>query len=135
MHHFPLLFPPYVPYPRHPGSISSVSSEVVTLPNERQPVDPTSSSVLTSRSAPPPSFSSPLPTPPPSQPTTKYIYISFALFAMKQMYRYSSPMASLVLSDSSQLTADGFEKLPDQIMYPYAEPYDLEKLVFSSCHF
>nr|CAD7456664.1 unnamed protein product [Timema tahoe] len=40
---------------------------------------------------------------------------------------YSSPMASLVLTDSSQLTADGFEKLPDQIMYPYAEPYDLQK--------
>nr|CAD7571414.1 unnamed protein product [Timema californicum] len=36
-------------------------------------------------------------------------------------------MASLVLSDSSQLTDDGFEKLPDQIMYPYAEPYDLQK--------
>nr|CAD7261645.1 unnamed protein product [Timema shepardi] len=34
----------------------------------------------------------------------------------------SSPVASLVLTDSSQLTADGFEKLPDQIMYPYAEP-------------
>nr|CAD7462049.1 unnamed protein product [Timema tahoe] len=30
---------------------------------------------------------------------------------------YSSPMTSLVLTDSSQLTADGFEKLPDQIMY------------------
>ncbi|CAG2060346.1 unnamed protein product, partial [Timema podura] len=29
---------------------------------------------------------------------------------------YSSPMASLVLTDSSQLTADGFEKLPDQII-------------------
>nr|CAD7400528.1 unnamed protein product [Timema poppensis] len=27
---------------------------------------------------------------------------------------YSSPMTSLVLTDSSQLTADGFEKLPDQ---------------------
>nr|CAD7453532.1 unnamed protein product [Timema tahoe] len=40
---------------------------------------------------------------------------------------YSSPIASLVLTDSSQLTADGFEKLPDQIMYPYAEPYDLQK--------
>nr|CAD7409284.1 unnamed protein product [Timema poppensis] len=40
---------------------------------------------------------------------------------------YSSPMASLVLSDSSQPTADGFEKLPDQIMYPYAEPYDMQK--------
>nr|CAD7444248.1 unnamed protein product [Timema bartmani] len=42
-------------------------------------------------------------------------------------YTYSSPMASLVLSDSSQLRADDFEKLPDQIMYPYAEPYDLQK--------
>nr|CAD7453829.1 unnamed protein product [Timema tahoe] len=29
---------------------------------------------------------------------------------------YSSLMASLVLTDSSQLTADGFENLPDQIM-------------------
>nr|CAD7587953.1 unnamed protein product [Timema genevievae] len=37
-------------------------------------------------------------------------------------------MASLVLTDSSQLTADGFEKLPDQIMYPYAEPYDPQKI-------
>nr|CAD7263525.1 unnamed protein product [Timema shepardi] len=36
---------------------------------------------------------------------------------------YSSPMASLVLTDS-------FEKLPDQIMYPYAEPNDLQKHVF-----
>nr|CAD7262257.1 unnamed protein product [Timema shepardi] len=33
---------------------------------------------------------------------------------------YSSPMASLVLADS-------FEKLPDQIIYLYAEPYDLQK--------
>ncbi|CAG2059497.1 unnamed protein product [Timema podura] len=48
---------------------------------------------------------------------------------------YSSPMASLVLSDSSQLRADGFEKLPDQIRYPYTEPYDLQQHVFSSCHF
>nr|CAD7264944.1 unnamed protein product [Timema shepardi] len=40
---------------------------------------------------------------------------------------YSSPMASLVLTDSSQLTAKSFEKLPDQVMYPYAEPYDLQK--------
>nr|CAD7400026.1 unnamed protein product [Timema cristinae] len=30
-------------------------------------------------------------------------------------------MASLVLTDSSQLTDKSFEKLPDQIMYPYAE--------------
>nr|CAD7438451.1 unnamed protein product [Timema bartmani] len=29
---------------------------------------------------------------------------------------YSSPMASLVLTDSSQLTADAFKKLPDQII-------------------
>nr|CAD7203541.1 unnamed protein product [Timema douglasi] len=41
-------------------------------------------------------------------------------------------MTSLVLTDSSQLTADGFEKLPDQIMYPYAEPYDLQKHVYRS---
>nr|CAD7575679.1 unnamed protein product [Timema californicum] len=30
------------------------------------------------------------------------------------MAMYSSPMASLVLTDSSQLTAKSFEKLPDQ---------------------
>nr|CAD7260474.1 unnamed protein product [Timema shepardi] len=40
---------------------------------------------------------------------------------------YSSPTTSLELTDSSQLRADGFEKLPDQIMYPYAEPYNLQK--------
>nr|CAD7574658.1 unnamed protein product [Timema californicum] len=39
----------------------------------------------------------------------------------------SSPMASLVLTDSWRLTADGFEKLPDQIIDPYAKPYDLQK--------
>nr|CAD7431632.1 unnamed protein product [Timema monikensis] len=39
----------------------------------------------------------------------------------------SNPMASLVLTDSSQLRAGGFEKLTDQIMYPYAEPYELQK--------
>nr|CAD7408534.1 unnamed protein product [Timema cristinae] len=38
-------------------------------------------------------------------------------------------MASLVLTDSSQMTAKSFEKLPDQIMYSYAEPYDLQKHV------
>nr|CAD7404369.1 unnamed protein product [Timema poppensis] len=48
---------------------------------------------------------------------------------------YSSPMASLVLNDSSHLAADGFEKLSDQIMHPYAKPYDLQKHVFTSCHF
>nr|CAD7265016.1 unnamed protein product [Timema shepardi] len=41
----------------------------------------------------------------------------------------SSPVASLGLTDSSQLTSDGFEKLPDLIMYPYAEPYYLQKHV------
>nr|CAD7432293.1 unnamed protein product [Timema monikensis] len=41
-------------------------------------------------------------------------------------------MTSLVLTDSSQLTSDAFEKLPGQILYPYAEPYDLQKHVFSS---
>nr|CAD7453888.1 unnamed protein product [Timema tahoe] len=40
---------------------------------------------------------------------------------------YTSVLASVVLTDSSQLTSDGFEKLPYQIMYPYAEPYDLKK--------
>nr|CAD7433200.1 unnamed protein product [Timema monikensis] len=38
-----------------------------------------------------------------------------------------SPMASLVLTDSSQLTSDSFKKLPDQTTYPYAEPDDLQK--------
>nr|CAD7598751.1 unnamed protein product [Timema genevievae] len=42
---------------------------------------------------------------------------------------YSSPMASLVLTDSSQLTSDGFAKLPDQIMYPYAEPYEKKQIL------
>nr|CAD7193634.1 unnamed protein product [Timema douglasi] len=46
---------------------------------------------------------------------------------MLMCHVYSSTMASLVLSDSSQLTADGFEKLPDQIIYLWAEPYDLQK--------
>nr|CAD7256190.1 unnamed protein product [Timema shepardi] len=45
------------------------------------------------------------------------------------------PMASLVLTDSSQLTADGFEKLPDQITYPNAKPNDLQKHAFSSVWF
>nr|CAD7602941.1 unnamed protein product [Timema genevievae] len=40
---------------------------------------------------------------------------------------YTSVLAYVVLTDSSQLTSDGFEKLPDQVMYPYAEPYDLQK--------
>nr|CAD7415394.1 unnamed protein product [Timema cristinae] len=38
-------------------------------------------------------------------------------------------MASLVLTNSSPLRAKSFEKLPDQVMYPYAEPYDLQKHV------
>nr|CAD7408780.1 unnamed protein product [Timema poppensis] len=41
------------------------------------------------------------------------------------------PMASLVLTDSSQLTVDSFKKLPDQITYPYTELDDLQKHVFS----
>nr|CAD7204708.1 unnamed protein product [Timema douglasi] len=45
----------------------------------------------------------------------------------EQYLIYSSPMASLVLTDSSRLTADGFKKLPEQIVYPYAEPNDLQK--------
>nr|CAD7410949.1 unnamed protein product [Timema poppensis] len=52
--------------------------------------------------------------------------------ALVIQFMYSSPMASLVLSDCSQLTADGFEKLPDQLMYPYTKPYDLQKHVFSN---
>nr|CAD7257930.1 unnamed protein product [Timema shepardi] len=42
-------------------------------------------------------------------------------------------MDSLVLTDSSQLIDKSFEKLPDQTMYPYAEPYDQQKHVFSRC--
>nr|CAD7257376.1 unnamed protein product [Timema shepardi] len=40
--------------------------------------------------------------------------------------RYSAHTTSLVLTDSSQLTSDSSEKSPDQIMYPYAGPYDLQ---------
>nr|CAD7396295.1 unnamed protein product [Timema poppensis] len=54
---------------------------------------------------------------------------------------YSSATASLVLTGSSQLTADGLENLPDQIMYPCAEPNDPQKHVtsqiglrFSTCY-
>nr|CAD7408060.1 unnamed protein product [Timema poppensis] len=51
----------------------------------------------------------------------------------EEMYSlYSSPMASLVLTDSSQLTDDGFVKLPDQIMYPYAEPNYLQKRMIAT---
>nr|CAD7413019.1 unnamed protein product [Timema poppensis] len=45
---------------------------------------------------------------------------------------HSSPMTCLVLTDSSQLRADSFEKLPDQIMYPYAEPHDLQKMCLAT---
>nr|CAD7573333.1 unnamed protein product [Timema californicum] len=51
----------------------------------------------------------------------------FQTLSWHHPYIYSSPMTSLVLTDSSQLRADVFEKLPDQIMYPYAEPHDLQK--------
>nr|CAD7395973.1 unnamed protein product [Timema poppensis] len=53
--------------------------------------------------------------------------------AVHLILQLHSPMASLVLTDSRQLTADSFETLADQIMYPYAEPYDLQKHVFSNC--
>nr|CAD7596843.1 unnamed protein product [Timema genevievae] len=45
---------------------------------------------------------------------------------------YSSSMTSLVLTDSSQLKADGFKKLPDQIMYPYGEPCDLQNMCLTA---
>nr|CAD7458673.1 unnamed protein product [Timema tahoe] len=45
----------------------------------------------------------------------------------KKRKRLTLEETYVVLTDSSQLTSDGFEKLPDQIMYPYAEPYDLQK--------
>nr|CAD7264984.1 unnamed protein product [Timema shepardi] len=41
-------------------------------------------------------------------------------------FYYSAHTTSLVLTDSSQLTSDSSEKTPDQIMYPYAGPYDLQ---------
>nr|CAD7262765.1 unnamed protein product [Timema shepardi] len=37
-----------------------------------------------------------------------------------------SPTTSLVLTDSSELTAKSFEKLLDPIMYPYGKTYDLQ---------
>nr|CAD7575625.1 unnamed protein product [Timema californicum] len=40
---------------------------------------------------------------------------------------YSSTMASLGLTENSQLTANSFKKLPDQITYPYSELDDLQK--------
>nr|CAD7267677.1 unnamed protein product [Timema shepardi] len=46
-----------------------------------------------------------------------------------------SPMASLVLTDSSQLRADSFEKLPDQIMYPYAELMICKNMCLASINF
>nr|CAD7201598.1 unnamed protein product [Timema douglasi] len=41
---------------------------------------------------------------------------------------YSSPMTSLVLTDR-------FEKLPDLILYPHAEPNDLQKHGFTNYPF
>nr|CAD7401897.1 unnamed protein product [Timema poppensis] len=41
-------------------------------------------------------------------------------------------MASLVLTDSSQLTP--VKSYQTQVLYPYAKPYDLQKPVFSSFH-
>nr|CAD7266978.1 unnamed protein product [Timema shepardi] len=40
-----------------------------------------------------------------------------------------SPMASLVLTDSSQLTVDSFKKLPDQITYPTTN-----QMIFKNIH-
>nr|CAD7413066.1 unnamed protein product [Timema poppensis] len=34
--------------------------------------------------------------------------------------------------DLPVLSADGFEKLPDQIMYPYAKPYDLQNMCLAA---
>nr|CAD7420319.1 unnamed protein product [Timema poppensis] len=48
------------------------------------------------------------------------------LLAVTYSTNYSSPTTSLVLTDS-------FEKLPDQIMYPYTKPYDLQKHSEVSC--
>nr|CAD7572130.1 unnamed protein product [Timema californicum] len=49
-------------------------------------------------------------------------YLGCSRFYSQQngLRTYSSPIASLVLTDS-------FEMLLDQIIYPYAEPYDLKK--------
>nr|CAD7423350.1 unnamed protein product [Timema monikensis] len=52
--------------------------------------------------------------------------------ALANYARGGSPMTSLVLTDSSQLRDDGFEILPDQIMYFYAKPYDLQEHVVDS---
>nr|CAD7194354.1 unnamed protein product [Timema douglasi] len=45
---------------------------------------------------------------------------------------YSSSMASLVLTYSSQLKIDSFKKLPDQITYPYAKPDDLQNMCLAA---
>nr|CAD7260962.1 unnamed protein product [Timema shepardi] len=68
--------------------------------------------------------------PTPDHMICKNMCLAAVTFDGQNVGIYSSPMASLVLTDSSQMTADGFEKLPDHIMYPYAEPYDLQKHVF-----
>nr|CAD7577566.1 unnamed protein product [Timema californicum] len=48
------------------------------------------------------------------------------------LHYYSSPITSLVLTERSQLTAESFEKLPDQITYPYAEPDELQKMCLAA---
>nr|CAD7405868.1 unnamed protein product [Timema cristinae] len=45
-------------------------------------------------------------------------FSSRCLLVSPSVLNYSSPMTSLVLTDSSQLTSDSFKKLPDQITYP-----------------
>nr|CAD7194797.1 unnamed protein product [Timema douglasi] len=68
----------------------------------------------------------------PLKPPPRVLMHSFPLKQRKRHRYYSSPVASLVLTDSSQLTAAGFEKLPDKIMSPYAEPDDLQEHVFTN---
>nr|CAD7440072.1 unnamed protein product [Timema bartmani] len=53
----------------------------------------------------------------------KVEYVATEALAVKSSNTtYSSPMTSLVLTDSSQLTVDGFEKLPEQIMVLVGAP-------------
>nr|CAD7398022.1 unnamed protein product [Timema poppensis] len=52
------------------------------------------------------------------------VQVTLPVILVKILRVYSSLAASLVLTDS-------FEKLPDQIMYPCDEPYDLQKHVKS----
>nr|CAD7458094.1 unnamed protein product [Timema tahoe] len=44
--------------------------------------------------------------------------MSTALYYLFKLDAYTSVLSFVVLTDSSQLTSDGFEKLPDQIIVP-----------------